>query len=287
MDVILDVCDDLFLDKVYGNSIPRDDILRQSASLLFLVTLGGIALYLLTAAISYHFVFDKRVMEHKRFLKNQVWLEIKYACSQIPGMSLLTCPLFLLEVRGHSQLYHNVSDYGVPYLILSCFMFLMFIDCGIYWVHRGLHIPYIYKNVHKPHHKWLVPTPFASHAFHFLDGFAQSSPYHIAAFLFPIHKWAYLGLFIFVNVWTVSIHDGVNSIPDWLQEYINGSAHHADHHLYYNYNHGQFFTLWDRIGGTHRNPEPHKISILDKDLMDNETPDCDRGEIKQYFAKEE
>ena len=36
--------------------------------------------------------------------------------------------------------------------------------------------------------QWLVPTPFASHAFHWLDGFAQSSPYHIFVFLFPLHK---------------------------------------------------------------------------------------------------
>lgn len=26
------------------------------------------------------------------------------------------------------------------------------------------------------------------------------------------------------------------------------------HHLYFNYNYGQFFTLWDRIGGSYRLP---------------------------------
>ena len=39
-----------------------------------------------------------------------------------------------------------------------------------------------------------------------------------------------------------------------LKPYINGSAHHMDHHLYYNYNYGQFFTLWDRIGSSFRTP---------------------------------
>lgn len=38
------------------------------------------------------------------------------------------------------------------------------------------------------------------------------------------------------------------------QDWINGAAHHTDHHLYYSFNYGQFFTLWDRIGGSHRNP---------------------------------
>lgn len=35
---------------------------------------------------------------------------------------------------------------------------------------------------------------------------------------------------------------------------INTSAHHTVHHLYFNYNYGQYFTLWDRIGGSHRAP---------------------------------
>lgn len=35
---------------------------------------------------------------------------------------------------------------------------------------------------------------------------------------------------------------------------INTSAHHGVHHLYFNYNYGQYFTLWDRLGGSHREP---------------------------------
>lgn len=130
----------------------------------------------------------------------------------------------------------------------------MFTDACIYWIHRFLHHKTIYKYIHKDHHKWKVPTPFASHAFHPLDGFLQSCPYHIYPFLFPLHKWTYLCLFVFVNIWTVSIHDGDYRVPHLLQPFVNGSAHHTDHHLYYNYNYGQFFTLWDRIGGSFRNP---------------------------------
>ena len=59
---------------------------------------------------------------------------------------------------------------------------------------------------------------------------------------------------MFVNVWTVSIHDGDYRVPDLLKPVVNGSAHHMDHHVFYNYNYGQFFTLWDRIGGSFRSP---------------------------------
>ena len=64
----------------------------------------------------------------------------------------------------------------------------------------------------------------------------------------------YLALFVIVNIWTVSIHDGDYRVPRLFEPLINGSAHHTDHHLYYNYNYGQYFTLWDRIGGSFRYP---------------------------------
>ena len=61
-------------------------------------------------------------------------------------------------------------------------------------------------------------------------------------------------MFVLVNLWTISIHDGHYSVPQMLKYIVNGSAHHTDHHLYYNFNYGQYFTLWDRIGGSYRNP---------------------------------
>lgn len=110
------------------------------------------------------------------------------------------------------------------------------------------------QRFHKPHHLWKIATPFASHAFHPVDGFMQSLPYHVYPFLFPLHKVTYLGLYIFVNVWTISIHDGDYRVPRLLQHVINGSAHHTDHHLYFDYNYGQYFTLWDKIGGSYKSP---------------------------------
>lgn len=64
----------------------------------------------------------------------------------------------------------------------------------------------------------------------------------------------YLSLFVFVNIWTISIHDGDYRIPGPLICLINGAAHHVDHHLFFNYNYGQYFTLWDRLGGSYRHP---------------------------------
>jgi lathosterol oxidase len=37
-------------------------------------------------------------------------------------------------------------------------------------------------------------------------------------------------------------------------EIINTSAHHFVHHVYFNYNYGQYFTFWDKLGNSHRQP---------------------------------
>jgi lathosterol oxidase len=96
-----------------------------------------------------------------------------------------------------------------------------------------------------------MPTPYAAVAFHPVDGFMQSLPYHVFPFLFPLQKFAYLGLFIFVQIWTVMIHDGEYAANGTI---LNGAACHTMHHLYFNYNYGQYTTLWDRLGGSYRQP---------------------------------
>ena len=209
-------------------------------------------------------------------------------------MAIFTAPLFLGEVRGYAKLYDSPQDAPFwAYNILQVPFFIIFTDFFIYWIHRGLHSKMLYKRLHKPHHKWIVPTPFASHAFHPLDGFAQSAPYHVYPYIFPLQKFAYIALFMFINIWTISIRKFLPLIICFLPisiwglffgpalvstlaslavecyanmrnvddgEYIansaiiNGAACHGIHHEKFEYNYGQFTTIWDRLGGSYRRP---------------------------------
>jgi len=258
MDLVVQIGDDYGLDNVYPVWLPRTHIARQFITCFGIATFGGYALYLIFAALNYQFFYDRNYERHPKFLKNQVQQELWVACTSIPFMGLLTAPIFVAEVRGHSQLYTDVGSgwQNWGYLLFSASLFMVFNDTLIYWIHRALHTKLLYKHIHKTHHKWLVPTPFASHAFHPVDGWLQSLPYHLFVFLIPFHKITYLSMFVLVNFWTISIHDGNFQIPKSWEWLVNGAAHHTDHHMYYNYNHGQYFTFWDRIGGTFRNPSP-------------------------------
>lgn len=270
MDLVLDFSDRfLFTPYVYPASWPEDDALRQFISLLLVVHVGGAVMYFTLATFSYFVIFDHSLMNHPQFLKNQIRREIGVTVTSIPGMAFPTAALFLLEVRGYSRLYDlDISQVGLARLSLdmmfSTVCFLIFTDSLIYWIHRGLHHRSVYKHLHKVHHTWKVPTPYASHAFHAVDGFLQSLPYHLYPFFFPLNKYVYLALFVFVNIWTVSIHDGDYRVPAILKPFVNGSAHHTDHHLFYNYNYGQFFTFWDKFAGSFKEPSAFQgKSLLD------------------------
>lgn len=241
----------------------RSNLLREFISLMIVTTVFGWILYFIAASLAYVTVFDKNIFNHPRYLKNQMRLEIWRAVSAIPSMVLLTTPFFLLELNGFSRLYLDVDEStgGWTAIFWQIPSFILFTDCGIYFIHRFLHWPAVYKALHKPHHKWIVCTPFASHAFHPVDGWFQSLPYHLYPLVLPLNKVSYLMLFTFVNFWTVMIHDGSYWSNDPV---VNGTACHTVHHLYFNYNYGQFTTLWDRLGGSYRRPDDSFFSKNNK-----------------------
>ncbi|PGH23972.1 hypothetical protein AJ80_02034 [Polytolypa hystricis UAMH7299] len=232
---------------------PRENIYRQSINLFLIPWIFGLAVYFIFASLSYIFIFDKEMKNHPKYLKNQVWLEIRQATIAMPGMSLLMLPLVLGEVRGYSKMYDTSADGpGRWYDIAQFPLFLLFTDFCIYWIHRGLHHPSIYKTLHKSHHKWIIPTPYAAYAFHPADGFAQALPYYIFPFLFPLQKLAYIFFFVFVNFWSILIHDGEYMADNPI---INGAACHTLHHWHFRCNYGQYSTLWDRVWGSYKRPD--------------------------------
>ncbi|ODV80911.1 uncharacterized protein CANTADRAFT_47515 [Suhomyces tanzawaensis NRRL Y-17324] len=253
-------------EYIDASFLSRSNIFREVLSIFLVTAIFGWVLYFTVAYLSYLFVFDRKIFNHPRYLKNQVYLEIVQASTAIPVMVLLTAPFFIAELNGLSCLYMDINEStgGWKALLFQIPAFILFTDCGIYFIHRFLHWPSVYKRLHKPHHKWIVCTPFASHAFHPVDGWFQSIPYHIYPLLFPLHKVLYLLLFTFVNFWTVMIHDGNYMSNDPV---VNGTACHTVHHLYFNYNYGQFTTLWDRIGNSYRRPDD---SLFVKDTKKEE-----------------
>ncbi|MBC8067354.1 MAG: sterol desaturase family protein [Deltaproteobacteria bacterium] len=186
-----------------------------------------------------------------RFDRKAIIGACTWAALGITGGTLLAAPMQLAVLGGWSRAYFRVEDHGWGYLLLSMVLLLVFTETLVYWTHRALHHPWLYRRTHVYHHQFHEPTPWAAFSFHPFDAFAQAFPYHVAAFIFPLHIGVYTIGMALVMLWSVSIHDRVSLLPyRWLLY----AGHHSLHHLHNRYNLGQYFTIWDRIGGTYRCP---------------------------------
>jgi len=214
----------------------------------------GLTLYAFVAGLSYYWLFVRASVRHAPDCIPG-WREnrkaIRWSMLNIFGNALLILPIQLLIVFGHSRLYGPALERGWGWAAVATVGAILFAESCIYWIHRALHTPALFRWLHRPHHRFRLPTPFVSYAFHPLDSFAQSLPYHAYMFLVPMPEAAYLALIGFASVWTLLIHDQ----SAWVApKFINNAGCHTVHHWHYQYNYGNYFTFWDRIAGTYFNP---------------------------------
>lgn len=225
-------------------------VLVIGACIMYLVLAGGSFLFFFCWR-SHFFPVSLRNTDTNalsRQIKNEVCLSLK----AIPVIGLFTAPLSLAAHLGYSRLYHDISDFGVLYLIFSVFLFLLVTDTMIYWIHRILHIPVFYVHLHKSHHRYQYTTPFSAYAFHPVDAVLQTLPYYLFIFMFPFHENLFWTVFLAINFWTISIHDQVDFCGGGL---LNSTGHHTLHHSQFNFNYGQYFTIWDRLCSTYKAAE--------------------------------
>lgn len=223
------------------------------------LVVGGLLLFLTFASISYWYFFKFRKDRYHptyREDKKENRRALKWSVLSIVGNAVLTTPFHLAIAYGYSEIYWDPLEHGVGWLFISAGLYLVITETAIYWIHRALHWGPLYDYIHGPHHSFRVPNSYAGVAFNPLDSFAQALPHHLAVFFFPVHIGVYLGFVTFVTLWAVMIHDRVSFVR-WAG--INFTGHHTLHHWYGDYNYGQFFTFWDRIGGTYKNPDDPEV----------------------------
>jgi lathosterol oxidase len=224
------------------------------AGMLGLSLSFALTLYAAGASLSYYWFFRR---DPNRYVPDHIpnWRENRKAIClsmiSIVGNALLFLPIQLAIIYGHSRLYGPVWGHGWGWAAGSIIGAVLFAESSIYWIHRALHTPTLFRWLHRRHHEFRAPTPFVSYAFHPLDDFAQALPYHVYVFFVPMPETAYLMLVGFAAVWTLLIHDRVVWVSATI---VNNAGCHTAHHWYFRYNYGNYFTFWDRIVGTYFDP---------------------------------
>lgn len=90
-------------------------------------------------------------------------------------------------------MYYSVPDRGWAYFLFSLVAFFVYNETMAYYLHRLFHNPWLYKKIHKMHHRYHQPTAWSAVAMHPLEFIMYQGYLAATPFLVPIHacklKW--------------------------------------------------------------------------------------------------
>ncbi len=170
-------------------------------------------------------------------------------------------------LHGGTRIYTDWRSFGgVPYLLLSAFIYLAVQDSFYYWAHRLMHHPRFFQWMHAGHHRSRQPSPFASFAFDPAEAALTAWLLPALVFVIPIHLGVVIALLILMTVTAVLNHSGWEMLPRWLVQGALGgqlisATHHNYHHVRFDRNFGLYFRVWDKIMGTDAMPQAASSTI--------------------------
>jgi sterol desaturase/sphingolipid hydroxylase (fatty acid hydroxylase superfamily) len=178
--------------------------------------------------------------------------------------------IFIKSNMFHLHLHHSIpfQDNFFLYELISfiplSFLFEVIFDFFHYCSHRLLHNQYIYKYLHKKHHKFKHPTLITTF---YQDPFdliiTNSIPTILSLYVvsFPVTYFQFHVITVYKIFIEISGHLGKNSYPTssfpqfiWFPKLINIELYSEDHELHHslnNCNYAKRFSLWDKIFQTY------------------------------------
>lgn len=178
------------------------------------------------------------------------WMELQYSVLSIVLFALLVSALWLVAETGITQVYFRYDDYGTAYFVFSIVVMAVVHDTYYYFAHRFMHHPRVFRRVHKLHHSFSNPTPFASYAFHPWEALLEVAWFGPLVFLLPIHPAAFAIYVVLLTVLNVVSHLGYELYPPGVARWFITSTHHNMHHSGARGHFMLYFNVWDRMLGT-------------------------------------
>jgi sterol desaturase/sphingolipid hydroxylase (fatty acid hydroxylase superfamily) len=157
----------------------------------------------------------------------------------------------LIWQKGWTQLYLKFDQFGWLYFFVIGPALLLFIhDAYFYWTHRLLHQPTLYRKYHAVHHASLKPSGWASFSFHPGESIVNAAAIPLIILFLPLHPVHLLVHLTIMTLTAVTNHSGFEVLPKnsnrhWLGKWLISGVHHTQHHRYFKYNFGLFFSWWD------------------------------------------
>lgn len=214
--------------------------------------------------------WKKNSYAHKRIQqktkrKPNVRKEIGLSLLTILTFSVMLGVLFQLPKLGVTYIYFSISDYGWLWFFGSIALMAVVHDSYYYWAHRLMHTRWLFKHVHRLHHQFTNPSPFAAYAFHPGEIVIEVAVIGIMVFIFPLHPIAIAAYITILTYLNVISHLGFELYSSkWLHRFFITSTHHNMHHSHVNGNFMLYFNFWDWLMGTnHRDFERRYEELVD------------------------
>jgi len=119
-----------------------------------------------------------------------------------------------------------------------------------YWIHRLIHIPFLYRHVHALHHRNINVGPWSGLSMHPVEHaiYLGSVFIHFVVGAHPLHIIFHLQFYTLSAVTTHSGYQGL-LIKDRNRLSL-GTFHHQMHHRYFECNYGSLEIPWDKWFGS-------------------------------------
>ncbi len=223
----------------------------------------------------FHFVFywafrnefENRLINGDIKNKSQVISEIKWSAITSFLFAVSGTVMVILWQSDNTALYIEINEYPLWYLPISLTIALFLHETYYYWLHRWMHIPKVYRVMHKVHHDSVETTSLTSFSFHPLESVLQAIIIPLIVFLLPMNIYVLLVILVIMTISGTLNHAGVELYPHnfhkhWLGKWLIGATHHDLHHKKFRCNYGLYFTFWDKWMGTES--EDFQIKIKQK-----------------------
>jgi sterol desaturase/sphingolipid hydroxylase (fatty acid hydroxylase superfamily) len=239
-------------------------LIDHSFGFYWIVLFGVILVrYFLVAGGAYLLFYSdlgKSVAKRKLRRKPPSWKVIRkdIELSVLSAVIFALCAAFIMSAfdSGVTLLYTNLRQYELWYLGASFLAVLVLQDAYFYFIHRLFHHPLLFRWFHQGHHHSGDPTPWTSFAFDPLEALIQALFLVGIVFIIPLHFITLIAVLMTMTGWTVWNHLGFELFPPsfarhWFGKWFIGPTHHSIHHRKYTVHYGLYFTLWDKLLGSH------------------------------------
>lgn len=149
-----------------------------------------------------------------------------------------------------TAIYTDVSEYGWAYTLGMTVVLFVVMDCFAYWVHRALHIQFLFKHVHRFHHRFVATSPYVATALHPVELLTLQATSFLPLFFIPFHAVSAGAVLFYILIFNIIDHSGVKLVS--ALPWQGPSTYHDDHHAHFHVNFGQHLMIWDRVHGTLR-----------------------------------